>query len=111
VEFISGFNSCSSLTEVKFGSDSRVQEMHDFNVCKSLCELEIPSSVEIMRGFNTCLELQKITFLPNSRLRVIMGFRNCLIRSMEIPASVETIGDFFDGLCRKLSAQKEQESK
>jgi hypothetical protein len=24
---------------------------------------------------------------------------------------VETIGDFFDGLCRKLSAQKEQESK
>jgi hypothetical protein len=76
---------------VVFENASRVREITGFNCCKSLLEIGIPGSVEILNGFNKCLKLTTITFAPNSWLREIEGFDKGLVDSIEFPASVESI--------------------
>jgi hypothetical protein len=65
-----------------------------FDDCKSLSEIEIPASVEVLHGFRHCSKLMRITFSPACRLQMIKGFANSFIRSLELPASVESIIGF-----------------
>jgi hypothetical protein len=93
-EIVDGFHSCDSLTEVIFENDSRIREINGFLECKSIHRIEIPGSVEMLCAFRGCTKLKKITFAPTCCLHVIEGFEDSLIRSIEIPASVETIIGF-----------------
>jgi hypothetical protein len=93
-EIVFGFDSCDSLTEVIFENGRRIQEIDICNFCKSLVEIEIPASLEVLRGFDHCPNMMRITFAPPCRLRVVEGFLDCPIRSIEIPASVESVIGF-----------------
>jgi hypothetical protein len=63
--------------------------------CEALCQIDIPSSIEIISGFHRCYFLTKVLFAPNCRLGNIQGFCDCKeLRFIKIPNSVEMISGF-----------------
>ena len=122
------FNNCFSLVSVTFenGSHSKTiegsyEDFYDqidkkwycfpkgaFSNCVALTSIEIPASVETIgkTAFMMCSSLATVTFEKGSRLKTIGGeyrenikyqfhlgaFFGCSLTSIEIPASVETIG-------------------
>jgi hypothetical protein len=93
-EIVDAFHGCDSLTEVIFEGDSRIREIKAIDECKSLAEIAIPGSVKILLRFNFWSKLAKITFPPTCRFRIIEELWRSVIRSVEIPASVESIIGF-----------------
>ena len=106
------FKGCIGLEEVLFNKGAKLTEIkgNTFKGCTALKTIEIPANVEIIGSmtFQDCTSLANINFEPNSKLKVIKGgykqdqsyrytyhygaFLNCSsIRSITIPASVETI--------------------
>ena len=96
------FNGCTSLKTVTFEKGSKLKTVDGFGVCTSLTTIEIPASVETIKysAFNGCTSLQTVTFEKGSKLKTFEGyyqgygaFSDCTsLTSIEIPASVETIG-------------------
>jgi hypothetical protein len=50
------------LQEIKFSSNSELQEIHGFNGCSSISRIEIPLSVETIWGFCRCQLLDEVVF-------------------------------------------------
>jgi len=108
------FCDCTALTNVTFEKGSRLKmiwgmyswdDYGTFADCTSLTSIEIPASVETIGAatFQNCTALTSVTFEKGSRLKMIWGnsiaysyygaFADCTsLTSIEIPASVETIG-------------------
>jgi hypothetical protein len=100
------FSECEALTEVIFAADSHLQVINGFQVCPSLCRLEIPTTVEQIgsTSFSTCKALREVTFAAPSRLQVINGFQECrALCRVEIPASVVVITEESFSECRALT--------
>ena len=95
----------SSLSRVTFGSGSVLKRIwkEAFSGCKELREIEIPASVEEIgegcfkcEGFGGSSSLSRVTFGSGSVLRRIgkEAFFGCKeLREIEIPASVEVVGN------------------
>ena len=115
------FNLCTALQTVTFEKGSQLKAFENssgwggvFQSCTSLTTIEIPASVEtIERGaFSGCTSLQTVTFEKGSELKTIEGyyqfygaFSDCTsLTSIEIPASVETIGICAFSDCTSLTS-------
>ena len=111
------FNKCSSLATVTFEKGSQLKTIGGgyysssysyyygaFLDCTALTSIEIPASVETIEAtaFKGCSSLATVTFEKGSQLKTIGGgyyyhyyygvFSDCTaLKSIEIPASVETI--------------------
>ena len=110
------FWGCSSLTTVTFEKGSQLKTIGGgssyygaFSYCTALTSIEIPASVETIgaSAFKGCSKLATVTFEKESQLKIIGGgygysysgtfyyygaFSDCTaLKSIEIPASVETI--------------------
>ena len=111
------FNGCSSLATVTFEKGSQLKTIGGgyysssysyyygaFLDCTALTSIEIPASVETIEAtaFKGCSSLATVTFEKGSQLKTIGGgyyyhyyygvFSDCTaLKSIEIPASVETI--------------------
>ena len=121
------FKECTQLTTVTFEKDSQlktigggypsniVSDYGAFSGCISLTSIEIPASVGIIEAaaFKRCTRLTTVIFEKGSQLKTIGGgsngsshhgaFSDCPIRSIEIPASVETIGEAAFKGCSQLT--------
>ncbi len=100
------FNNCILLKSVSFDVDSSLKSIGEgaFAKCESLKTIKMPASVETIgpAAFNSCTSLESVTFEANSNLKLIQGcydnsrsgaFSYCKsLKSIEIPASVDTIG-------------------
>lgn len=114
------FQNCQKLTELKFEQGSKLKTIKggytSYNIncygtfanCTALTAVEIPSNIETIEeaAFKGCSQLANVTFEKNSNLKIIKGgydtmqeyynygaFTDCTaLKSIEIPASVETIG-------------------
>ena len=108
------FKNCTALTTVTFEKGSQLKTIQGgasslyygaFFGCTSLTSIEIPASVETIgvAAFKNCTALTTVTFEKGSQLKTIEGgakdsnyygaFCGCTsLTSIEIPASVETIG-------------------
>ena len=123
------FKGCSSLTTVTFEqgsqlktiaggySESTFSSYHGaFSDCTALTSIEIPASVTTIEAtaFKGCYKLATVTFEKGSQLKTIGGdyykqfyygaFSDCPITTIEIPASVETIGSSAFSGCTSLTA-------
>ncbi|WP_300828359.1 leucine-rich repeat protein [uncultured Rikenella sp.] len=101
--------SSTSATKLSYGA---------FTACTSLTSIEIPASVETIgaAAFLCCSRLESVTFEPESQLKTIGGgytnrilgqgaFTACTsLTLIEIPASVETIGDAAFWQCSNLKS-------
>ena len=114
----SAFQGCSNLTTVNFEKGSQLKTIgigYNSNVfanCTALTAIEIPASVETIgvSAFSSCSSLATVTFEKGSRLKTINGdadsgaFANCTaLTAIEIPASVETIGESAFQGCSNLT--------
>jgi hypothetical protein len=100
------FKKLKSLSVICFSSDSDVKIIDGFVQFKSLCEIEIPSSVETIEenGFTGCILLTNIIFLWDSQIKVIRGFKGCTSLSrIEFPSSLEVIDKFSFERCTSLN--------
>lgn len=116
------FADCSSLELVNFSSGSELEVISCgmFSGCDNLTTIEIPASVEKIEywAFNYCKSLSDLTFAEGSKLNTIGGsnfggaFQGCSgLTSIEIPASVSSIGyRAFQG-CSNLTIYCEAESQ
>ena len=108
------FFGCSSLKTVTFEKGSQLKTIDGFESCTSLTTIEIPASVETIKysAFNGCTSLKTVTFEKGSELKTIEGyyqfygaFSDCTsLTSIEIPASVETIGICAFSDCTSLTS-------
>lgn len=109
------FKNCTALTSVVFEENSNLKTIEGgakgsrfygaFTGCSSLASIVIPASVETIgtAAFKGCRVLTTVSFGRNSQLRSIRGgcagsvyygaFSDCSsLRSIEIPARVDSIG-------------------
>ena len=111
------FKGCSSLTTVTFEKESQLKTISGgysnpnyygvFSDCTALTSIKIPASVKTIEeaAFKGCSSLATVTFEKGSQLKTISGdystgstsnysgvFSDCTaLKSIEIPASVDTI--------------------
>ena len=121
------FMGCSSLATVTFEKGSQLKTIGGgyssyypnyygaFLDCTALTSIEIPASVETIEAaaFMRCSKLATVTFEKGSQLKTIGGdyssyyygvFSDCTaLKSIEIPASVETIEAAAFMRCSKLA--------
>ena len=118
------FKGCSSLATVTFENGSQLKTIGGgsyssgaFSDCTALTSIDIPASVEIIgaAAFSGCTRLASVKFESNSQLKAIAGgynpsdgaFYGCTsLTSIEIPASVQTIGKAAFQECTKLATVK-----
>ena len=112
------FEACVKLATVKFDKESRLEtiDSRSFYSCP-ITTIDIPASVEIIgaAAFSGCTRLASVKFESNSQLKAIAGgynpsdgaFYGCTsLTSIEIPASVQTIGKAAFHPCTKLATVK-----
>ena len=128
----SAFKGCSKLATVTFEKESQLKTIGGgysepnyygvFSDCTALTSIEIPASVETIEAaaFKGCSSLATVTFENGSQLKTIGGgssyygaFSYCTaLTSIEIPASVETIGaSAFKGCSKLATVTFEKESQ
>ena len=111
----SAFKGCSALTSIEIPASVETIGSSAFKGCSALTSIEIPASVETIgsSAFKGCSSLTTVTFEEGSQLKTIGGgysyegyhgaFSDCPITSIEIPASVETIGSAAFAGCSSLT--------
>ena len=126
------FKGCSSLTTVTFEKESQLKTISGgysnpnyygvFSDCTALTSIKIPASVKTIEeaAFKGCSSLATVTFEKGSQLKTIGGdsyssgaFSDCTaLKSIEIPASVETIeAAAFKGCSSLTTVTFEKESQ
>ena len=98
------FDSCVSLETITFQKNCSITVLEDyvFGSCP-ITSIEIPKSVITLKSaFAYCKKLENVTFETGTQLKEIIGcnydchaFQDCPIKSITIPASVETLEDAF----------------
>ena len=98
------FSGCAKLETITFAENSSIKLLDDlvFQYCP-ITSVVIPKSVETLKSaFAYCKKLENVTFETGTQLKEIIGcnydchaFQDCPIKSMTIPASVETLEDAF----------------
>lgn len=104
-EYGGSFMRCTALTSIEIPANVETIGPSTFFGCTSLTAIEIPASVTTIgeSAFKGCSSLATVTFEKGSQLKTIAGgyrgsdyygaFTSCTaLTSIEIPASVETIG-------------------
>ena len=95
------FNSCRYLEKVTFAENSKLETIGicAFANCKKLTSIQIPAGVTTIsrEAFIGCDVLATVTFAENSKLESIGDrvFGQCNLTSIEIPASVESLGGYL----------------
>ena len=117
------FSGCTRLASVKFESNSQLKAIAGgynpsdgaFYGCTSLTSIEIPASVQTIGAatFQGCSRLADVKFEEGSKLSAIEGyccgygcygaFLGCPLITIDIPASVQTIGEAAFQECTKLA--------
>ena len=124
------FQNCSELKDVTFQEDSQLRTIEGgysygaFYGCTSLTSIEIPASVQTIgeAAFQECTKLATVKFEAGSLLETLEGYSGSLyygafygctsLTSIEIPASVQTIGAAtFQGCSRLADVKFEEGSK
>ena len=118
------FQNCSELKDVTFQEDSQLRTIEGgysygaFYGCTSLTSIEIPASVQTIGAatFQGCSRLADVKFEEGSKLSAIEGyccgygcygaFLGCPLITIDIPASVQTIGEAAFQECTKLATVK-----
>ena len=110
----SAFAYCQNLSVLVFAKNSRLKTIGEtaFVECP-FNSIEIPASVETIerRAFYHCTSLQTVTFEKGSQLKAFESgsgvygvFESCTsLTTIEIPASVETIGYYTFSDCTSLT--------
>lgn len=98
------FDSCIALETITFPKNCSITVLEDyvFESCP-ITSIEIPKSVITLKSaFAYCNKLENVTFETGTQLKGIIGcnyachaFQDCPIKSITIPASVETLEDAF----------------
>jgi hypothetical protein len=102
---VSGFTKCRALVGVIFEIPSSLRELHGFDDCDSLRELEIPPLLVRIDGFNRCGELRRVTFVSGSRFEELSGFDFCPLPSpLELPNSIRKLFVTLTGPGRVITA-------
>jgi hypothetical protein len=102
------FSHCSSIREVRFGSDSKLNCIRGcaFEGCTNLQSIAIPSLVTIIDrdGFYGCESLPAISFCSTTHLTRIAAraLSHTGLQSITIPSSVEDLSDSCFKACHKL---------
>jgi hypothetical protein len=108
---LSAFEGSPWLTEVFFGSRSRLREMRDavFRDCARLQSIRVPATVKLIGGdcFRACPALRELAFCADSALSHLFdgALAHCTgLVAIALPASLEYIGPrcFFE--CHALAA-------
>ncbi len=95
--YSAAFSDCEELKEIKLPSDIEYIGSSAFYNCKSIKKVSIPKNIkEIESGvFAGCSSLKKVDFSEAVNLTELahFAFGMCAIEEIDIPDSVETIGD------------------
>ena len=98
----SAFYNCSSLTNITFGKNSKLNNIANnaFTYCSALRSITIPESVNTIGGaFNGCDELRIITFLSNNPpANVSNVLSNSTRAAIRIKPNATGFGKIFGGL-------------
>jgi hypothetical protein len=71
---------------------------------ETLASISFQRSVIEINSFFECKVLKEALFSPNSRLQIVGGFLKCpLLSRVDIPASIERIGECSFSECTSLS--------
>ena len=118
------FQECTKLATVKFEAGSLLETLEGYSGslyygafygCTSLTSIEIPASVQTIGAatFQGCSRLADVKFEEGSKLSAIEGyccgygcygaFLGCPLITIDIPASVQTIGEAAFQECTKLA--------
>lgn len=103
------FDSCSKLTEVTFGVDSKITRLPSFtfNNCKLLTTVTLPKELESIEtsAFRNCGNLVSITIPDTVKTIGDSAFYNCSsLTSASISAAVETLGESAFYNCKALES-------
>lgn len=85
------FRHCEALRGIVLSR--KLKAMDSFECCYSLCEIDIPYSVEEIRGFMFCRNLRKVKLHCGVRKISGYAFRYCEnLRNIDFPEGLEVIG-------------------
>ncbi len=99
------FSNCASLKSVVLSKNLKKIVTYCFEWCSSLKSITFPEGLERIENeafSNTAISSLK---LPKT-LKYLSGFEGINIKSVEIPSSVETLGDNCFAYCNKLKSVK-----
>ena len=91
-----GFWQCTGLEACKFWNDSMTVGVNAFYGCGSLHTVNLPSNLTTLNGtmFRLCASLNEITLPSGTTYIGASMFRDTFLKTMVIPAAVESIGAY-----------------
>ena len=94
----------ASFGKVYIPNTVKVVSAHAFSFCHSLDEITIPSSVEFISNYAFAFSRCNIKIEKNSKIRVLgnNAFLGCKTKEIELPESLEIIGDGAFHICEFL---------
>lgn len=102
---VSGFQGCSSLTDITIPSTVTDIDAYAFSGCSSLASINLPSTVTSIGifAFQDCTSLTNITIPANVSKLDIYAFNGCTsLKSITLPNTLSTIGQYAFSGCTGL---------
>ena len=106
----SAFENCTLLYNISFGSNPTLETIskNAFWSCGFIKSFNFPDSVKYINlcAFNGCDRLKDISFTENSSLKAIgnSAFYDTALEEVELPDSIESIGDWCFSHCSQLTS-------